>query len=177
MTEGEAVDREFEDFVRARGTALLRTAWLLTGHHADAEDLLQDSLIGLARHWERISGEGSPEAYVRRALHHGAIDGWRRRSVRPRVVGEPTGHEPAPGDAFDASDGRLTLREALLRLTPRQRAVLVLRYYEQHTEVETAAVLGCSPNTVKSQTRHALKRLRELAPELATTFEREEATS
>ncbi|WP_434967533.1 SigE family RNA polymerase sigma factor [Janibacter indicus] len=172
-----AVDGDFEDFVRERGTALLRIAWLLTGHHADAEDLLQEALAGLARHWDRVSGEGSPEAYVRRALHHGAIDGWRRRAVRPRVVGEPTGHEAAVGDAFEDTDRRVVLRDALMRLTPRQRAVLVLRFYEQHTEVETAAVLGCSPNTVKSQTRHALKRLRELAPELAATFEREEATS
>lgn len=177
-TKGEArVEQEFEDFVRRRATALLRTAWLLTGDHTDAEDLLQDCLIGLARHWERVSGDGSPEAYVRRALHHGAIDGWRRRSVRPRVIGEPTGQEPATGDAYAQSDRRLALRDALIRLTPRQRAVLVLRFYEQHTEVETAAVLGCSPNTVKSQTRHALKRLRELAPELAATFEREETTS
>ncbi|WP_223277722.1 SigE family RNA polymerase sigma factor [Janibacter sp. YB324] len=171
------MDGDFEDFVRERGTALLRIAWLLTGHHADAEDLLQEALAGLARHWDRVSGEGSPEAYVRRALHHGAIDGWRRRAVRPRVVGEPTGHEAAVGDAFEDTDRRVVLRDALMRLTPRQRAVLVLRFYEQHTEVETAAVLGCSPNTVKSQTRHALKRLRELAPELAATFEREEATS
>lgn len=171
------MDAAFEGFVRERGTALLRVAWLLTGERADAEDLLQDALAGLARHWESVSSEGSPEAYVRRALHHGAIDGWRRRSVRPHVVGEPTGDEPAPGDAYEAADHRLTLRDALLRLTPRQRAVLVLRYYEQHTEVETARVLGCSPNTVKSQTRHALKRLRELTPDLAVTFEREEATS
>lgn len=171
------MDEDFEDFVRERGTALLRIAWLLTGHHADAEDLLQEALTGLARHWERVSGEGSPEAYVRRALHHGAIDGWRRRAVRPRVVGEPTGREAAVGDAYEDTDRRVVLRHALMRLTPRQRAVLVLRFYEQHTEVETAVVLGCSPNTVKSQTRHALKRLRELAPELAATFEREEATS
>ena len=69
---------------------------------------------------------------------------------------------------------RLTLADALARLTPRQRAVLVLRFYEQHTEVETARVLGCSTSTVKSQTRHALARLRTLAPELAQTFDREE---
>lgn len=64
-----------EDFVRERGTALLRIAWLLTGHHADAEDLLQEALTGLARHWERVSSRGQPEAYVRRALHHGRSTG------------------------------------------------------------------------------------------------------
>lgn len=171
------MEAEFEIFVRERGTALLRVAWLLTGDRSDAEDLLQEALAGLARHWESVSTQGSPEAYARRALHHGAIDGWRRRSVRPRIVGKPTGQEPASGDAFAESDQRLTLREALMRLTPRQRAVLVLRYYEQYTEVETAQVLGCSPNTVKSQTRHALKRLREHTPELAATFDRQESPS
>lgn len=164
----------FTTFVRERSTALLRTAYLLTGDRADAEDLLQEALVALARHWRRVAREGNPEAYVRTALHTRAIDGWRRRSVRPRVVGEPSEHTPLEGDAYSEAAARLTLADALARLTPRQRAVLVLRFYEQHTEVETARVLGCSTSTVKSQTRHALARLRTLAPELAQTFDREE---
>ena len=75
----------------------------------------------------------------------------------------------------DAVDARLTLAAALARLTPRQRAVLVARFYEDRTEVDAARVLGCSVSTVKSQTRHALERLRLLAPELAATFGREES--
>lgn len=167
---------DFEDFVRATSTGLLRTAVLLCADRSEAEDLLQEAYAGLARHWERVRAQGSPEAYVRRALHNAAIDRHRRRSVRPQVIGEPTEDAAvAPGDPFADTDRRLTLRDALGRLTPRQRAVLVLRFYEQRTEVETAEALGCSVSTVKSQTRHALGRLRVLAPELASTFDREEA--
>lgn len=171
---------EFEDFVRSRSVGLLRTAYLLTGSRADAEDLLQEVLVSVARRWEHID-EGRTDAYARTALHRAAIDGWRRRSVRPVVVGAPTSDPTAEGDAMGASVDRLVLRDALARLTARQRAVLVLRFYEQHTEVEAAAVLGCSVSTVKSQTRRALQRLRELAPELTETFrpdaQHEEATS
>lgn len=162
----------FEEFVRDRSVGLLRTAYLLTGNRSDAEDLLQEALTGLARQWAKVSRTGSPEAYARRTLHNAAIDGYRRRSVRPVVVvGEPSMTTPAGGDPFADSDRRLTLQAALARLTPRQRAVLVLRFYEQHTEVETARVLGCSTSTVKSQARHALKRLRELNPHLADAFD------
>ena len=155
----------FEAFVQQRSTELLRTARLLTANHSDAEDLLQDALAGLARHWEAVSRDGHPEAYVRRALHNGAIDGWRRRRTRPHVVAEPSEHTPSAGDRFADVDSRLALREALTQLPPRQRAVIVLRYYEQLTEAEAAAVLGCSINTVKSQTRHAMTRLRGLSLE------------
>ena len=85
-----------------------------------------------------------------------------------------TPSHPRCGVGADAVDTRLTLAEALARLTPRQRAVLVARFYEDRTEVDAARVLGCSVSTVKSQTRHALERLRVLAPELAATFGREE---
>lgn len=169
-------DDGFEDFVRSSSVRLLRTAYLLTGSVADAEDLLQDALIATARHWSSID-HGAAEAYVRTALHRGAIDGWRRRQVRPRVVGEPSTDPAAPSDIHAVAEARVVLREALMRLTPRQRAVLVLRHFEQHTEVEAAAVLGCSVGTVKSQNRHALQRLRELAPELADTFRPGTATS
>ena len=92
------------------------------------------------------------------------------RSTVPGTT--PTRPRSAPG--ADAVDTRLTLAEALARLTPRQRAVLVARFYEDRTETDAARVLGCSVSTVKSQTRHALERLRVLAPELAATFGREE---
>lgn len=162
-------EAEFEDFVRSRSVGLMRTAYLLTGSRHDAEDLLQDVLVSVARRWEDVRS-GHAEAYARTALHRAAIDGWRRRSVRPVVVGAPTTDSTAAGDAMTATLDRSVLRDALRRLTPRQRAVLVLRYYEQHTEVEAAEVLGCSVSTVKSQSRRALQRLRELAPELADTF-------
>lgn len=101
----------FEEFVRDRSVGLLRTAYLLTGNRADAEDLLQEALTGLARQWTKVSRTGSPEAYARRALHNAAIDGYRRHSVRPVVVGEPSATTPAGGDPFADSDRRLTLRD------------------------------------------------------------------
>ena len=158
---------EFAEFVRARSGALGRTAYLLTGDRQLAEDLLQEALARVAARWEKVSAGGDPEPYVRRVLYTCAVDGWRRK--RPvEVLGlEP----PAAGeDPTAAADRRVVLREALSRLTPRQRAVLVLRFYEDATEVQAAHLLGCSVSTVKSQTRHALERLRVLAPELADAF-------
>ncbi|KQW48700.1 hypothetical protein ASC77_08155 [Nocardioides sp. Root1257] len=152
---------DFEAWVHARGGALARTAYLLTGDVHLAEDLVQDTLARVAQHWRKVGEE--PDAYARRVLHNLAIDRWRRRSVRPREVG---GAHPEIGATGPDVERRLLLRDALLRLTPKQRAVLSLRFYEDLTEVQTAAVLGCSPNTVKSQTRTALERLRVLAPDL-----------
>jgi RNA polymerase sigma-70 factor (sigma-E family) len=168
---------EFERFVQARWGTLLRTAYLLTGDRQLAEDLLQEALSRLAERWARLSASGNPEAYVRRCLYNGAVDGWRRRARRPEVVGtdlvvdsgRSVGHHQARDLGGDA-DTRVVLRGALEQLTARQRAVLVLRFYEDLTEVQTAEVLGCSPNTVKSQTRKALDRLRVVAPELSEAF-------
>lgn len=154
---------DFEAWVLARGGALARTAYLLTGDVHLAEDLVQDTLARVAQHWRRVSHGDSPDAYARKVMHHLAIDRWRRRSVRPTEV---AGSHPEIGSAGPDVERRLVLRDALLRLTPKQRAVLSLRFYEDLTEVQTAAVLGCSPNTVKSQTRTALDRLRTLAPDL-----------
>lgn len=150
----------FDEFVLARGAALARTAYLLTGDHHLAEDLVQASLVKAARHWERI--EVSPEAYVRRTMYHQNISWWRRRRVTETSL---EGHDAAT-PAHDPTL-RLTLEDALGRLTPRQRTVLVLRVFEDLTEVQTAAVLGISSGAVKSMTRQALARLRVLAPELA----------
>lgn len=162
----------FADFVAARGPALMRTASLLTGDRGHAEDALQEALTKAAMKWPSISRDGNPEPYVRRALYTVVVDRWRRRSRRaPEALGEPPDRASAVDVGSDA-DRRLVLREALARLTPRQRQVLVLRFYEDLTEAQTADVMRCSTGTVKSQTRHALTRLRELAPELAETFDR-----
>ncbi|HWG95046.1 MAG TPA: SigE family RNA polymerase sigma factor [Mycobacteriales bacterium] len=154
----------FAAFVAARSGALLRTAVLLTADRHAVEDALQEALVRVASRWDRVVAGGDPEPYVRRALYTSAVDGHRRR----RDV--PTASLPdAPARADDA-DRRVVLQQALARLTPRQRAVLVLRFYEDRTEVQAADLLGCSVSTVKSQTRHALERLRVLAPELVGAF-------
>jgi RNA polymerase sigma-70 factor (sigma-E family) len=164
---------DFEAFVRERSAALARTAYLLTGDRHLAEDLLQDTLARVAERWRVIVRGGDPEPYVRRMLYTRAIDGWRYRRRREAVTARPEQPElQSPGDGAEAIARRLVLRDALARLTPRQRAVLVLRFYEDHSEARTADLLGCSVNTVKSQTRHALSRLRALAPHLAETFDR-----
>lgn len=153
---------DFEAFVRARWPALLRTAYLLTADPHLAEDLLQDTLVKLAARWEAIIRGGPPEAYVRRALVTQSIDGWRRRlrAARPTPDAVLAQAIPSVGPA-DVSD-RVDVGAALARLTPRQRAYVVLRYVDDLTEVETARILGVSVGTVKSQSRDALARLRSL---------------
>ncbi|MBT9256147.1 SigE family RNA polymerase sigma factor [Phycicoccus sp. MAQZ13P-2] len=168
-------DREaFDAYVRERWGPLLRTAMLLTGDRHSAEDLVQETLVRAAQHWSRVD-PATPDAYVRRILYTRSVDAWRWRRHQPDpvdgVADGPGGHSSPHDDA----DVRVTLGAALRRLTPRQRAVLVARFYEDRTEVETARVLGCSVSTVKSQTRHALERLCVLAPELAATFGRQES--
>ena len=150
----------FAEFVAGRQAALSRTAYLLTGDHHLAQDLVQAALLQAAKHWRRI--HTSPEAYVRRAMYHQNISWWRRRKVAETALVDHDGAATA-GD----TDLRLTLDQALAGLTTKQRTVLVLRFYEDLTEVETARALGLSTSTVKSTTRQALARLRALAPELA----------
>jgi RNA polymerase sigma-70 factor (sigma-E family) len=155
----------FDAYVRARTGALSRVAYLLTGDHHLAEDLVQQALLKAAGRWERICAAGDPDPYVRRILYHEHVSWWRRsRRSDP----------PAAAEVPDHSDGvvtQLALREALGRLGPRQRAVLVLRYFEDLSEEQTADLLGIRVGTVKSQARDGLARLRALAPLL-----REEAT-
>lgn len=149
----------FEQYVAARRGALLRTAYLLTGHHEDAEDLVQVALVKAVPHWARIADQ--PEPYVRKILARESVSRWRRR--RWREV--HTDHLPETAVEGPSSD-RVALQRALASLPPRQRAVVVLRYYEDLTEKETAALLGIAVGTVKSQARDALARLRELVPDL-----------
>lgn len=163
---------EFESYVRARSAALARTAYLLTGDVQHAEDLLQETLARVADRWPALVRKGDPDPFVRKVMYHRAVDTWRRRRARPELTTDDAARPElhAAGDDAETVVRRLVLRDALARLTARQRAVLVLRFYEDHTEAQTAEILGCSVNTVKSQTRHALGRLRDLAPELLETF-------
>ncbi|MFF5260802.1 SigE family RNA polymerase sigma factor [Actinomadura viridis] len=147
----------YEEFVQARSDGLLRTAHMLTRDWALAEDLLQEAMAKAWFAWRRL--DGHPEPYVRKIIVTTFIS-WRRRRWRGEV---PTGELPdhaRGGDAMGASDERDVLWRALGRLPPRQRAVIVLRFYEDLTEAETAAALGCSAGTVKSQTSKALAKLR-----------------
>ena len=153
----------FHEFVVHRSPALSRRAFLLTGDHQLAEDLLQSALAKTYRHWWRIR-DGDPEAYVRRVMYHQQVSWWRRRRVTERLEPEPT--EQLGTDHSDATALRLTMSAALGRLTPRQRAVIVLRFYEDLTEAEVAEVLGCSLGTVKRHGHDAIRRLRAIAPEL-----------
>ncbi|MFE7894803.1 SigE family RNA polymerase sigma factor [Streptomyces sp. NPDC057412] len=162
--DAEALDG-FRGFVESRSAALLKTAVLLSGgdRHA-AEDLLQNALIKAAGRWQRID---EPEAYVRQILYRQQISRWRLKWPRREVS---VAELPEPGGTPDASAGaelRLLMRGALARLTPRQRTVLVLRYFEDLPEADVARVLGCSVGTVRSTTHRSLARLRALAPELA----------
>jgi RNA polymerase sigma-70 factor (sigma-E family) len=170
-------EQDLAAFVAARGPALLRLAWLLTADGQAAEDLVQEALARTIPRWRSIA-PGGHEAYLRRAVRSVWIDTWRRRQARGGLDVVPAvesgdRREPAANDSgVEGTPDRLAVGNALARLTPRQRAVLVLRFYEDQTERETARALGCSVSTVKSQTRHALDRLRVLAPELAEAFGR-----
>ncbi len=147
-----------------RSSALLRTATLLTDDRGRAEDLLQQALERLVRHWHRIDGD--PEGWVRRTLVNLSTDRWRHLARRPREVGVPLPDRASSGDAHGAVEDRYDLVAALGALTARQRAVLVLRYFDDLSEPQVAALLGCSVGTVKSTTSRALARLRASSPDL-----------
>jgi RNA polymerase sigma-70 factor (sigma-E family) len=163
--DGGAVDRYegFREFVGGRSAALSRVAYLLTGDFHLAQDLLQSALAKTAAHWRRIR-DGNPDAYVRRVLYHEHVSGRRRRQVLETLAAEPSRHvgfDPIPDATL-----RLTVLRALARLPPRQRAVIVLRFYEDLTEVQIAEVLDVTVGTVKRAKHDALNRLRTDAPEL-----------
>ena len=146
----------FEEFVGSRSTSLLRTAYLLTGDHGRAEDLLQTALAKAWRSWGRINEH--PEPYVRKILLNTYASWWRRRWNGEQPTAElPDGPAPS-GD--DRTAERADLWDAVVRLPKRQRAVIVLRFYEDLSEAPTAALLGVAPGTVKSQTSKALRALR-----------------
>lgn len=146
----------FAEFVVVRSPRLLRTAYLLTRDWALAEDLLQTSLVKAWGAWKRIDAD--PEPYVRRILVNTYASWWRRRWRAEQPTGELP--ESAMADHHAAVDSRDEVWQALGRLPRKQRAVLVLRYFEDLTEAETADLLGVAVGTVKSQTAKALAKLR-----------------
>ena len=148
---------DFRRFVEHRQRSLLRTAWLLTGDWHTAEDLVQTALVRAWPHWERVARGGGADAYVRRVMVNKSLD-WRRRRWRGEV---PTEVLPDRSGAVGPDvDVRHVLLRAVGSLPPRQRAVLVLRYLDDVSEADTAAAMGCSVGTVKSQAAKALAALR-----------------
>lgn len=163
------LDDDFADYVRARQHRLLRAAYLVCGDAHRAEDLLQHAFEKLALRWETVQ-YGQPDAYVRRILYRDAVSSWRRtrREFLTEVPPEPDAAARGGREGLDEGiSDRVDLQAALSRLTPKQRAVLVLRFFEDRSEADTAQVLGVSVGTVKSQTHVALANLRELVPHLA----------
>jgi RNA polymerase sigma-70 factor, ECF subfamily len=155
---GNKLEDEFRDFVAARSTALLRTAYLLSGDWGAAEDLLQIALTKTYLAWRRLGRIEAVEPYARRVLVNVATSWWRRRwhGERPTAVLP----EQAVADGLDARLERDALWRRVKELPARQRAVLVLRFFEDLSEVDTAALLGVSVGTVKSQCARALATLR-----------------
>lgn len=154
-----------------RGPALSRRAYLLTGDHQLAEDLVQTALSRAYARWSRIVVGGDPEAYLRRIMINERTSWWRRRRYETVVSGGVGDLSDAvrgtPGaDEADRVSQRVALLAALAHLSPRQRAIVVLRYYEDLSVAETAELLGCSTGTVKSTTADALARLRPLTADL-----------
>lgn len=162
MTDREA----FTEWARERQLALLRTAILLTGDHHRAEDLVQEALAKVALRWRRLQS-GHPDAYARQIMVRDNVSWWRRYGAEKSIE---VRESPTPDTNVDR---RLMLTDALAQLTPRQRADVVLRYYDDLTERDTAAAMGVSVGTVKSQTHLALRRLREAAPGLAELLREE----
>ncbi|MBO4258925.1 SigE family RNA polymerase sigma factor [Streptomyces sp. NPDC002144] len=157
----------FASYMRARQSVLLRTARSLTANPSDAEDLLQTALTKTYVAWERIEDHRALDGYVRRALLNTRTSQWRKRKVDEFVCEEMPEPEPAPGGEDPAEQQALhdAMWRAIMKLPDRQRAMVVLRYYEDLSEVQTAEVLGVSVGTVKSAVSRALGKLRE-DPEL-----------
>lgn len=164
---------EFSSFARDRTQALLRSAYLLTGDQQFAEDLVQASLARTYMAWRRLEDPANAEAYTRKVMYRLQVSAWRRRKLRESVTADLPEPRHEGADPTDAADVRIVLRAALLKLPPRQRAVLVLRFFEDHTEAEAAALLDVTIGTVKSQTAKGLARLRAIAPELADPYTQE----
>jgi RNA polymerase sigma-70 factor (sigma-E family) len=157
-----ANDAGFAEWMSARQGGLARTAYLLTGSQHAADDLVQTTLTRLYLAWDRIADRQHVDAYARRVLVNEHRSAWRRARRRPEVLSDAVPESPLAPDEYDGQ------REAVWRfvqsLPPRQRAVIVLRYYEDLSEAEIADLLGISTGTVKSQASRALASLRDRVP-------------
>jgi RNA polymerase sigma-70 factor (sigma-E family) len=165
-------EQGFTEWAAGRQRQLLRSAYLLTGDQHLAEDLVQSALARTHRSWNRLHQSSNAEAYTRRTMYHLQVSWWRRRKVAESMPGdmpEPRGGDSGPDHAHQTTL-RITLRAALQKLSAKQRAVLVLRFFEDRTEAEAADLLGVTVGTVKSQTSKALAKLRAVAPELAELY-------
>jgi RNA polymerase sigma-70 factor (sigma-E family) len=152
--------REFEEFMTSRWAGLVRLAFGLTGDRWLAEDLAQTALASAYASWWRVRRADDPDAYVRRILINASKSRWRRNRVAEQAAGLP-GEVPDPAADPAATIGeRSELLTALGALPPRQRAVVVLRYWEDLSDAQAAALLGCSASTVRSQAARALAKLR-----------------
>ena len=164
----------FETWAASRQHALLRSTFLITGDLHRAEDLVQDALFKVALRWDRLRS-GNPDAYIRTVIYRSNISWWRSRRESPvesvRDASACSDHDP------DAQERPMMVRDALALLTVKQRAVLVLRYFDDLTEAQTAEVLGVTVGTVKKQAAVAQQRLREMAPELRDLAGRQDDSS
>ena len=151
-------DAEFSAFVLMHGVSLQRFAFLVCGNRNSAEDLVQTGLLQLLGSWSRVRDPDARNAYVRRTIINHQRSLWRRRASTDVLT--DTVPESAVLDPYTASDRRQDLNEVLQRLPVRQRAVVILRFYEDMSEAQVAELLGCSIGTVKSQTSRALAKLR-----------------
>jgi RNA polymerase sigma-70 factor (sigma-E family) len=157
-----ARDAEFSAYMAARQPALLRTAYLLTGDRASAEDIVQTALAKLYLSWDKVHSRESLDGYVRRIIVNEHNSLWRRAWKRREHTTETMPESPVT-DVYDDGQGA-ALWEFVQTLPPKQRSVIVLRYYEELSEAEIAATLGISVGTVKSQASRALAALRQRAP-------------
>jgi RNA polymerase sigma-70 factor (sigma-E family) len=155
---------EFDAFVASCGSRLLRTAYLLVGDAQAAEDLVQDTLLKVWSRWSRVRATDEPLAYVQRILVNTSASRWR--AVRRRSGGEHLVAVPPEAAATVLAERDEVLWQAVAALPARQRAVVVLCYYEDLTDAATADALGCAVGTVKSQRAKALRTLRALLPEV-----------
>jgi RNA polymerase sigma-70 factor (sigma-E family) len=155
---GSAEAPTFEEYASSAWPSLYRYAYLLAGNHADAEDVAQQTLIKAHRSWSRVKGSDSPAAYLRRMLTNTYLSQRRPIGRRLEVLTDAP-PDPVPASATGPEE-RMALWPHVKSLPPRQRAVIVLRYYEDLSEQEIADALGCSPGTVKSTAHHALRALR-----------------
>ncbi|MEU6859507.1 SigE family RNA polymerase sigma factor [Glycomyces sp. NPDC046736] len=160
---------EFEDFVRARSGALCAAAYLLTGDRGLAEDLVQDALARTWRSWKRLHRTANAEAYTRRTMYHLHVSRWRRRKVAEITSEELPERADESGDESETAL-RVAVHAALLSLPANQRAAIVLRYFEDHTEASAAAILDCPVTTLRSRVQRGLRRLRRSFPDLVLGF-------